>query len=248
MHTTYSAIVRAAIWLASGTLALAQQPNIEERVQAVKASIASSQAALKQYEWIETTAVSVKGEEKSRRMERCYHGADGKLQKVPATVPAPDEKKRGLRGTIASSKKEELSDFAKDAVALVGQYVPPDAARIQAAKDAGKVSISPQPGQRVRLTIADYLKAGDSLALDIDIAGSRPLEAKVSTYLDSQKDPVSLQVRFATLDNGATYPAAVVLEAKAKSLKVDVSNSGYRRTPTELAHQGTSPQFKSTTA
>jgi hypothetical protein len=34
------------------------------------------------YEWIETTAVSVKGEEKSRTRKRCDYGADGKLEKV----------------------------------------------------------------------------------------------------------------------------------------------------------------------
>ena len=41
---------------------------------------------------------------------------------------------------------------------------------------------------------------------------------------------MTLDVRFSTLDNNATYAATSVLEAKAKKLKVDVQNSGYRRT------------------
>ena len=122
-----------------------------------------------------------------------------------------------------------MTDYMKEAVGLVKQYVPPDPARIQAAKDAGKVSVSPLPGQRVRLTFADYVKAGDSLALDLDLAGNRPVEAKVSTYLDSQKEPVTLDVRFSTLDNNATYASTIGLEANAKNLAVNVQNSSGRK-------------------
>jgi azurin len=96
-------------------------------------------AALRQYQWVETTAVSVRGEEKSRTQSTCYYGADGKLQKTPLGAPPQDEgrKPRGIRGKIVESKKEEMSEAAKEAVALVKQYVPPDPARIQAAKGGG---------------------------------------------------------------------------------------------------------------
>ena len=230
MQTSLRVLTHTAVLLVSGSLVLAQQPTPQERVVALKASLAASQAMLKPYEWIETTVVSLKGEEKSRQMNRCYHGADGQVQKVPVTAPPAEEKKRGLRGKIAESKKEELSDYMKQAVALVKQYVPPDQARIQAAKDAGKLSLTPLPNQRVRLTFADYAKAGDSLALELDLASNRPLEAKVSSYLDSREDAVTLDVRFSTLDNNATYAATSVLEAKARKLTVNVQNSGYRRT------------------
>lgn len=219
----------AGLLLVLSASAPAQQPSTAERVAALKANLAASQAILKQYEWIETTAVAVRGDEKSRQMNRCYHGADGKVQKVPVASPPPEETRRGLRGRIAAAKKEEMTEYMKEAVALVKQYIPPDQARIQAAKDAGKVSISPQPGQRVRLTFADYLKAGDSLVLDLDLTSNRPVEAKVTSYLDSDKEPVTLDVKFGLLDNNATYATTTVLEAKGKDLKVTVDNSGYRR-------------------
>ena len=227
--TTPATLLLALISLALVPPSLAQQPSTAERVAALKASLAFGQAILKQYEWVETTAVSPKGEEKSRQMERCYYSADGKIQKLLVTAPPPEEKKRGLRGKIAKKKKEEMTDYMKEAVGLVKMYMPPDQAKIQAAKDAGKVSVTPLPGQRTRLTFADYIKTGDSLALDVDLAGNRPLEAKVATYLDSQKEPVTLDVRFSTLDNNATYAANILLEAKAKNLKVNVENSGYRK-------------------
>jgi hypothetical protein len=230
MNASLKIVIPTTLLLISGSLALAQQPTAQERVVALKASLAASQAILKQYEYVETTVISLKGEEKSRQMNRCYHGADGKVQKVPLTTPPPEEKKRGLRGKIVEAKKEEMTDYMKSAVALVKQYVPPDQAKIQAAKDAGKVSVSPQAGQRVRLTFADYVKPGDSLVLELDLASNRPLEAKVSSYLDSKDDAVTLDVRFSTLDNNATYASTIALDAKAKNLAVNVENSGYRPT------------------
>jgi hypothetical protein len=218
-----------ALALETGSLVLAQQPTAQGRVAALKASLAASQAILKQYEWVETTVVSLKGEEKSRQMNRCYHGADGKVQKIPLTSPPPEKKMRGLRGRIAESKKEELTDFMKDAVALAKQYAPPQPVLIQKAKDAGKVSVTPLPGQRARLTFTDYLKPGDSFALELDLASNRPVSARIATYLDSKDESVSVDVRFSTLDNNATYSANTVLDAPSKKLKVTVENSGYRR-------------------
>lgn len=229
MKVVQQALIPIAALFLSGTVVFAQQPTVQERVVALKASLTASQAILKQYEWVETTVVSLKGEEKSRRMDRCYHGADGKVQKIPLTTPPPAAKKRGLRGRIAEAKTEELTDYMKEAVALVKQYMPPDPALIQRAKDASKASLSPQPGQQARLVFADYIKSGDSLTLGVDLTSNRPVEAAVSTYLDSQKEPVTLKVGFGTLDNNATYPASVVLDAKGKNLKVTVEHSGYRK-------------------
>lgn len=230
MKTTLNLLARAALLVIPVSLALAQQPTVQERVVALKASLAASQAILKHYEWVETTVVSLKGEEKSRKQERCYHGADGKVQKVLLSQSAPPPKKRGFfRRKIAESKTEELTDYMKEAIGLVKMYVPPDPARLQASKDASKVTVQPLSGQRARLTFADYLKAGDSLALEVDLASNRPVEAKIATYLDSQKEPVTLDVRFGTLDNNATYASAITLEAKAKNLAVNVQNSGYRK-------------------
>ncbi|MCJ7482367.1 MAG: hypothetical protein MUO31_05315, partial [Thermodesulfovibrionales bacterium] len=138
--------------------------------------------------------------------------------------------KRGLRGLIAESKKEELTDYMKEAVSLVRQYIPPDPSRIQAAKDAGKVALQLlEPGKRVRLTFMDYLKSGDSLALDVDLTNNHPLAANVNSYLDSDKEPVTLAITFSTLNDGTTYVSRSVLDAKGKQLNVTVENSGYRK-------------------
>src|SRR5512141_1037649 len=163
-----------------GVLALpgwAQQPTAAERAAMLKATMAASQVVLKQYEWVETTVVSLKGDEKSRKQERCYYGADGGVQKVVLTQSAPPPKKRGFfRRKIAESKQEELTDYMKNAVSLVKSYVPPSPVRIQAAKDTGKVSIEIlQPGKRARLNFRDYEKPGDNLGVEVDLVKNRPL-------------------------------------------------------------------------
>jgi hypothetical protein len=211
--------------------AFAQQPSAAERAAMLKATMAASQAVLKQYEWIETTVVSLKGEEKSRQMHRCYYGADGGVQKVPLTTPPPAEKKRGLRGKIAESKKEEMTDYMKSAVSLVKSYVPPSPAKIQAAKDAGKVSIDIlEPGKRARLNFRDFEKPGDSLGVELDLTSNRLLALTVKTHLESAEDAVNLQARMATLADGTSYADTITLEAPAKKLTVNVDNSGYRKT------------------
>jgi len=206
------------------------QPAPQERIAALKQSLAEDQAHLRQYEWIETTAVSLKGEEKSRKQNRCYHGADGKVQKVLVAAPPPPEKKRGLRGKIIENKKEELSDYMERAVNLVKLYVPPDPGLIQRAKDAGKASIHMlEPGRRARLEFRDYLEAGDVVGVEVDLTANRLLGLKVSTFLGSPQDPVGLDVRFATLNDGTGYPGVVLLDASAKQVHVAVQNTGYRK-------------------
>src|SRR5262245_27373266 len=89
----------------SDLTALPQQMTPTERPAVLRATMAASQAVLRQYEWIETTVTTLKDEEKSRKQQRCYYGADGKVQKVLLNESAPEPKKRGLRGRIAEKKK-----------------------------------------------------------------------------------------------------------------------------------------------
>ena len=63
-------------------------PTPDQMVAALKQNLAESQKRLRQYEWVETTSISLKGEEKSRKQQRVYYGADGKLTKVPIGEPA----------------------------------------------------------------------------------------------------------------------------------------------------------------
>ena len=228
LSTLATLVAIGALALAGARPAAAQAPTPKERVAALEASLAKSQALLKQYEWIETTVMSLKGEEKSRTQNRCYHGADGVLQKVPVAAPAPADKKKGLRGKVVANKKEEISEYMKSAVELVKSYVPPDPARLETSKNAGKMSITPA-GSRVRLDFRDYQKPGDVLSIEIDATKNTLLGLTVATWLKDAKDTVTQTVSFGSLNDGATYPADITLSAPSQSIEVKITNSGYRK-------------------
>jgi hypothetical protein len=226
--TTVAVALLGILGLSTG--ARAQSPQLKERVAALKKSLAESQASLKRYEWVETTAVSLKGDEKSRKQNRCYYAADGTVQKVPVGAAPEQQKKPGLRGKIIENKKEELTEYMQGAVGLVKQYVPPTPEDIQRSVNAGKASIEIlEPGKRVRLNFRDYKKIGDVLSVEVDVVGNRVMGLKVSTYLETPKDAVTLDVGFATLPDSTSYPAQVKLNAKEKSVDVNVTNTGHRK-------------------
>jgi hypothetical protein len=203
-----------------------------DHVANVKQSLKTSMAALRQYEWVETTVVSVKGEEKSRKQNACQYGADGKVQKTPigATRDSGGKKKRGLRGRVAKKKKAEMTESMKEAVALVKQYVPPDPERIEAAKEAGKLSVTPPDAKgMVHVVIRDYLKSGDSVTIDLNAAADRLSGMAISTFTESAKDAVGLKVSLGTLTDGTIYPATIQLDVAAQKLGVAIENSGYEK-------------------
>jgi hypothetical protein len=204
--------------------------DMQERVAALKKSMAASQQALRTYQWVETTTVSMKGEQKSMKQESCYFGADGKLQKTPIAASPPPKEKGGLRGKAIASKKAELSDMMKQAVALVKTYVPPNPAMIQRSVDAGKASIEVlQPGKVVRLVFKDYELPGDSLGVTMDLTTNRLMAISVASYLGSPSKPVTMNVTMGSLTDGATYTASTQLSLPSEKLEVNVANSGYRK-------------------
>jgi hypothetical protein len=229
------ALTAAATALAASPQA--QAGGAQDQVAAVKQSLQQGLAKIRNYEWMETTIISLKGEEKARKLNRCYYGADGKVQKVPVEQPAQAQQAQGGRGgrrgdrlkqQINENKKDDMKEYMEKAAALIHQYVPPDPAKIQTAKDAGRVAPAPQAGGKLRLTIADYLQPKDSLTIDVDPATSQLAGLGVNTYLEKPEDTVALAVQMNTLADGALYAAQTTLDAKAKNITVVIQNTGHR--------------------
>jgi len=209
-------------------------PTPDQMVAALKQNLAESQKRLRQYEWTETTAISLKGEEKSRKQQRVYYGADGKLTKQPlGEPPAPAAQSGGRRGgrvkeQVIENKKNDMQEYMEKAAALIQQYVPPNPAQIQKAKDAGQMQVHPQPEGKVRVEFRNYVQPNDQLAIDVDAKAALLSGLSVATYLEKPEDTVTLNVRFAALSDGTSYTAQTALEAKAKNIRVVVENSGHR--------------------
>lgn len=216
-------------------VAYGQQPAPAGRVAEFKQALQQSQAKLRSYEWIETTTVSLKGEVKSQKQNRCYYGADGKVQKVPiGQPPSPEQPSQGRRGgrlkaKIVANKKEELTDYMERSVSLLHRYVPPEPQMIQFAKDNGKAFYEVLgPDTVILLNLKDIIQVGDLMSATLDTRVNAILDLKVSTYLESPQDVVLLSVLFARLPDGTSYQGKTTLDAKAKDIRVVVENSGHR--------------------
>ena len=213
-----------------------QPPAPADRVAALKQTMQQGLGLARKYEWIETTIISLKGEEKARKQNRCYYGADGKVQKIPLDQPEPPAQQpqgRGRRGghvkeKVVAKKKDEMKDYMEKAAGLIHQYVPPNPQQIQAAKDAGRIAVNPPSDGKVRLVVSQYLKPGDSLTIDVDAAANTIAGLGVNSYLDSKDDVVTLAVQMNRLPDGAIYAGQTRLEAKAKHITVVIENSGHR--------------------
>lgn len=211
--------------------ALAQDPGqLQVRVQAIRKNLADSRAALKNYEWIENTTVSMKGEQKSRVQKRCFYDIKGKLEKTPIGEPQEEKKKRGLRGRAAKKKQEEIDQTMKSVRKLIASYVPPDPAKVQACNAAGKASLTMiEPGKLARVDFKDYLKPGDLLGIEVDLSQNTITKLTVASYLEKPADAVTLDATFQILQEGVTAPFQVTLDVKPTGITTLIENSGHRR-------------------
>jgi len=207
----------------------------DQMVASLKTNLQESQKRLRTYQWIEITVISLKGEEKSRKQQQVYYGADGKLTKTPMGA-APQQQQQASRGgrggrlkeKVVENKKDEMQEYMERAAALIQRYVPPSPELIQKAKDGGHVKLQPPNQGRVRVEFSEFVQPGDLLAIDVDAAASQLAGVSVKTYLDKPEEAVTLDVRYATLTDGTSYISQTTLNAAAKNITVVVQNSGHK--------------------
>jgi hypothetical protein len=213
---------------AAGRLVIAQASQLpaQDRIAALSSLLADSQAALRHYEWIETTIVTLHGEVRSRKQERCYYGPDGALKKDDVySSGLPKSEPRETRRLAATPVDEAV----QNAPSLVRSYLPLSPTNIQAAGRAGRVSVVLlQSGKLARVNVLDYHKVGDEIEIEIDLAKNRILRVTVATYLDNITDVVTLNATMGQLSDGTAYPATIMLEERTRALYVAVRDTGYR--------------------
>ena len=207
--------------------ALVQNSELQEKVAAVKQSAAENKQRLQQYQWIETTQLTLKGNPKHPSQNLCRYGPDGQVQKNLVSPPPEPPSGGRMKQRIIARKKEEMKDYMGDVKSLLSQYVPPEPQKMQQAYQAGKVSLNPAGGV-VNLIFKDYAQPGDQMTLTFDTAAHRIISLSVNTYLGEAKDAVTLQVQMASLPDGTNYAQQTVLDATAKQLVVTTTNSNYQ--------------------
>jgi hypothetical protein len=230
MKRTPIGVVVAAVAV---VVIVAAQPasaqDLQQKLAAVKQSIAANQQALRGYTWLEKTEISLKGEVKATKVDSCRYGPDGTVQKTPVVQPPPPEKQRGLKGRVAAKKTEEMKDELQATAALVQQYVPPAADRIQVVMNAGTASIGQAGPDLLAFKFPGYAKAGDALTITFDKGVTALRQIDVTTWLEKPEEPATLRVVMQSMPNGIGFPGSIVLSIPASKLEVRITKSNYQK-------------------
>jgi hypothetical protein len=202
--------------------------DMKDDVAMIKKNLTESKAKMKSYEWIETTTVFLKGEQKSVKQKQCYYSLDGKLTKVETGGTTEAKKKGGIRGKVAENKKEDMTDYMKEAIAKIQTYLPPDPEKLQQIYAAGKVAIQIlEPNKKFKLGFPDYNEPGDLLSVSIDKVAQKIMAVDVTTSVEPG-DKVVFNIVYKDLPDGTQYEGSTILDAKAKDLKIVIENSGFK--------------------
>src|SRR5271157_4313715 len=110
----------AAFVLAATIPAIAQNNELQQKLAAVKQAAAENKQKLRQYQWIETTQLTLKGDAKPATQKLCQYGPDGQVQKTPIGPPPQQPSGGRVKQRVIEKKKEEMQDYMEDVKGLLG--------------------------------------------------------------------------------------------------------------------------------
>ena len=230
-HFSLTSLAAAAALVTLTTPALAQN----QQVAALKSALGQNAAAQRNYTWVQTTELALNGEVKSTTTATCqYVTGQNKPACTPTSAPAPDDKKRGVRGRVVEKKTDEYKEYMDSVKTLIGAYVPPKPELISQAEGKGGVAVAPnQPGVAVKVTISNYLQQGDNVGISFNPTSNALTNVAVNTWLNDPKATVTLAVEFLTLPNGVTFASSKVLTATAKGIVVTITDANFAQAVTQ---------------
>jgi hypothetical protein len=229
MIAASSFALAACLFFAAASSAQDPKQELQQKVAAFKQSMAENQKALHQYGWTESTQLSLKGDVKSTKVETCRYGPDGKVQKTQVSAPPEKKQMRGLKKKVVEKKTDEMKDYMERVVSLIQQYVPPPPELIKADVAGGNASATPLESGALQLQFKNFVKTGDLVLITVDTAAKLLRQLKVDTYLDEEKEKVTLAVDFQTLPDGTSYAAKKNLNVAAKQIVVNIEASNYQK-------------------
>jgi hypothetical protein len=214
--------------LVAGLPLMAQDSAAQERLAVVKQAMAANAQKLHQYQWIETTQLTLNGDAKPPRQDSCQYGPDGTVQKTPIGPPPQPPSGGPLKRRIIENKQAEMKQYMGGVKDVLAMYLPPDPQKMEQVKQAGNLSVNPVSGA-INLVFKNYAQPGDQLILGFDTTAKKISSVNVNTYMGDSHDAVTLQVQMASLPDGTNHPQQTILNATAKQLVVTTTNSNYQK-------------------
>jgi hypothetical protein len=226
------AATAAMLAIALGVPAFAGSAQMQQQVAALQASIANNKASLATYTWQQLETVAVKGEVKKQLQYQVQIGPNGQPQKTPESVPAPTDQGRqhGIRHRVEENMAQDYEDYAKQIAALGQSYVQPQAGKIQQLYQQGQVTLGSggAPGL-FAVTIHNYVKPGDLVAIVFNKAQKAIVSANIASYLSSPSDAVTIKALYGQLGDGTNYVQNLTINGTSKQMVVTQANSDYQK-------------------
>lgn len=185
-------------------------------------------AALQQYSHKRRTEVEVKGQSKGARVELVRY-INGKIETTPLEAPQHTPgagRGRGLRGLIASKKKEDMKEDVEKLTSLMRQYTSPGSDSLRTALAKAAISRSgPEPQADIVAVAKGIVKPSDSITFTWSVVHHRPEKIEVSTDVDG--NPISATVEYTSLPEGLFYAAHTIVSEPKKHLTISIANFDY---------------------
>ena len=174
--------------------------------------------------------VAVDGAVKQTSISSCKYSASSpkpvctEISSTPAEQPSGGPiKKKKMTEAIA-----EMKAYMGSVKELVGLYVPPQSAKIDASMQKGGVSTAPNPSAgTVSLVISNYELPGDKYTIVVGMTDSQLRNVNIDSYLNEPSSVVALAVTYAALKDGTHYAEKTVLNATAKKIVVTITTTNY---------------------
>jgi hypothetical protein len=210
----------------------AQSPELQQKLAAVRASLAANKQALSHYAWQEQEKIAVKGDVKDTKIYQVHLGPDGKPQKVEMeNMPqSSGGRKHGLKHHIKEKKTKEYEEYGHQIAALAQQYAQPDPERLQQLFQQGNVMFGSGgvPGQ-VKMVITSYIKPNDKVTLIFNQQAKAVQSLQINSYLDDPKNAVTIAAQYTQLPDGTNHVSTMQINGVSKDLLVTTQNSNYQK-------------------
>ncbi len=238
IHLPTSRFKRVALTLAAAistavlasTPAPAQNPQMVDKLMAIKQAQETNKQKLAQYTWTEVETISIKGNVKDTKtfQVQMVNGQQQKTLVNDQKASSGGGREGRVKEHAVEKKTEEYEEYGQQISALAKQYTTPNPEALMQAKQAGNISIQPGGGT-VSLVIKNYVKQGDSMTMTINEQTHSPVGVQVNSYLSDPKDAVTISAQFAQLPDGTNHVATTTINGVSKQLGINEQNSNYQK-------------------
>jgi hypothetical protein len=197
----------------------------------IQQAIAANRQSLGRYTWLERQTVLVKAEVRKEEVYQVRLGADGNPQRTLLSSGLPPSHPIGpIRRRVVEKITAEYEQYGQQIGALAQDYAQPDPQRLQRADQLGNISLElvGLPGE-VRVTIVNYIKPQDYVALVFNRTLRAVLSLDISSYLSDPSDAVRISAQFGKLPDGTTHVVGMIVNGVRKQLVVQLVNSDYQK-------------------